>query len=291
MEENKYYLYRHIRLDSGVPFYIGIGTKPDKYNTYEGEYSRAFSKSNRNRYWKNIVSKHGYKVDILFECGDRKIIEEKEVEFIKLYGRVDLGKGTLVNLTDGGEGVPNLNEETKSFIKQKLIDTSKDPKIIKQRSDRMSLNWKNSNFRDKMSKKLNERNLDSEFKKKQSENAKIRCSNEDYLRGLSERTRLQWQDAEYKKEMTKRFSEQWLNDDYRTKVITKSKQTKSTPEYKNKIKLIMSELKGVLVVDKETGIFYNSLPSACEAVNISYKLEKSRFDRGSKLARFIRAND
>jgi len=25
--ENKYYLYRHIRLDSNKPFYIGVGTK------------------------------------------------------------------------------------------------------------------------------------------------------------------------------------------------------------------------------------------------------------------------
>lgn len=28
----------------------------------------------------------------------------KEIELISLYGRRDLGKGTLVNFTDGGEG-------------------------------------------------------------------------------------------------------------------------------------------------------------------------------------------
>lgn len=28
----KYYLYRHIRLDLGSPFYIGIGTKRDCKN-------------------------------------------------------------------------------------------------------------------------------------------------------------------------------------------------------------------------------------------------------------------
>ena len=36
----KYYLYRHIRLDLGSPFYIGIG-KTEK---------RAYSKKNRNKY-------------------------------------------------------------------------------------------------------------------------------------------------------------------------------------------------------------------------------------------------
>ena len=34
----------------------------------------------------------------------KEIAEEKEKEFIKLYGRRDLGLGTLVNLTDGGYG-------------------------------------------------------------------------------------------------------------------------------------------------------------------------------------------
>jgi hypothetical protein len=38
------------------------------------------------------------------ESDDYEFIKQKEIEFIALYGRKNLGKGSLVNLTDGGEG-------------------------------------------------------------------------------------------------------------------------------------------------------------------------------------------
>lgn len=41
----KYYLYRHIRLDTGNVFYVGIGTG-----------RRAWKKENRNKHWHNIVN-------------------------------------------------------------------------------------------------------------------------------------------------------------------------------------------------------------------------------------------
>lgn len=87
-------VYRHIRLDVNKVFYIGIG-KSDK---------RAYDKNGRNQYWKNIVNSTDYRVDILFDDLTWEEACEKEKEFISLYGRIDLGKGTLVNLTDGGEG-------------------------------------------------------------------------------------------------------------------------------------------------------------------------------------------
>jgi hypothetical protein len=50
----KYYLYRHIRIDNGQPFYIGIGSKIYKQNksfsTLRSEYSRAYTKYGRNIY-------------------------------------------------------------------------------------------------------------------------------------------------------------------------------------------------------------------------------------------------
>ncbi len=117
-----YYLYRHIRLDTREVFYVGVGSKPnDKSikrlgNTYKSEYYRAFDKCERNLFWNNIVNKAGYCVQIMFECNDYNAVLLKEREFIKLYGRRDLGLGTLVNMTDGGEGnqgILNLNTQVK----------------------------------------------------------------------------------------------------------------------------------------------------------------------------------
>ena len=102
------YVYRHIRLDKNEPFYIGIGS--DK------EYKRASTNTKRNKHWVNI-SKFGYEVDILFDglTWDEACIKEKE--FISLYGRKDKNKGSLCNLTDGGDGclgrIVTFSEESK----------------------------------------------------------------------------------------------------------------------------------------------------------------------------------
>lgn len=105
----KYYLYRHIRLDTNQVFYIGIGSKRDSinYQKIKTEYSRAYSKHERSEYWKNIVSKYSYKIEIILESNDYEFIKQKEIEFIALYGRKDLKKGMLCNMTDGGDGIVN----------------------------------------------------------------------------------------------------------------------------------------------------------------------------------------
>jgi len=100
---NQFYLYRHIRLDKNEVFYVGIGKKPKKYNGHRTEYKRAFTSHKRTKFWKQIVSKTEYRVEIMLESDNLDFIKEREIEFISLYGRKDQKKGTLVNLTDGGE--------------------------------------------------------------------------------------------------------------------------------------------------------------------------------------------
>jgi hypothetical protein len=112
VEEGKHYLYRHIRLDNNQVFYIGIGTK-NKKNIYK----RAYSDTSRNTYWKHITNNTDYKIDIVLESDDYEFIKEKEKEFIALYGRKDLHLGTLVNLTDGGDGTIG-RKHTKEAIKK-----------------------------------------------------------------------------------------------------------------------------------------------------------------------------
>lgn len=104
-EERKGYLYRHIRLDTNEVFYIGISMANHGINIENG-YSpvRAKNYSKRSIFWKNITNRTEYKIEILFKDKPKKFLLEKEKELIKLYGRRDLQEGTLVNLTDGGEG-------------------------------------------------------------------------------------------------------------------------------------------------------------------------------------------
>ena len=90
------YVYRHIRLDKNEPFYIGIGS--------DDRYYRANAKAHRNKVWKGIIKRTDYKVQIFIDGISYEEAKEKEIEFIKLYGRINLKTGTLCNLTDGGDG-------------------------------------------------------------------------------------------------------------------------------------------------------------------------------------------
>jgi hypothetical protein len=101
------YVYRHIRLDKNEPFYIGIGEKE----------KRAYSIYDRSALWKKIVKKSNYEVEILFYDLTWEKACEKEKEFIKLYGRIDLKNGCLANLTDGGEGATGYKHSKESYLK------------------------------------------------------------------------------------------------------------------------------------------------------------------------------
>lgn len=121
------YLYRHIRLDKNIPFYIGIGN--------DTTYRRARTSNNRNKMWHNIVNKTSFEVEILLDDIPHEFAKLKEKEFIKLYGRKDLWLGPLVNCTDGGEGNTNWSEIQKIRYAEKRKGYKPTPETIKKLSE------------------------------------------------------------------------------------------------------------------------------------------------------------
>lgn len=115
------YLYRHIRLDTNEPFYIGVGG----LLTDDGFY-RAYKKTNRSVFWKNIVAKTSYKVEIMLNDISYEEAMQREKYFINLYGRRNINTGILVNLTDGGDGCNNMkhSEEIKKIQSQRVSGIS-----------------------------------------------------------------------------------------------------------------------------------------------------------------------
>lgn len=125
---SQFYLYRHIRPDTNQVFYVGIGSIPKRnVTTFETEHSRAFdvSKWKRSEYWQRVFTKCNkqIEIDILYESSSYDEIKEKEKEFIKLYGRHDLQKGSLVNLTDGGDG--NVGLKHSESTRKKMSESAK----------------------------------------------------------------------------------------------------------------------------------------------------------------------
>lgn len=91
--ENRYKLYFHLKKSNKDVFYVGIGNE-----------KRPFDKKGRTVFWRNVVNKHGYEVQIIKENLTWEQACVAEIFWIKTFGRRDRGEGELVNLTDGGDG-------------------------------------------------------------------------------------------------------------------------------------------------------------------------------------------
>lgn len=115
---NMHYLYRHIRLDTNQVFYIGLGTKTrqDMFLTVKSEFYRAYDFKKRNIVWKRIAAKTDIRVEILFESDNLSFIQQKEKEFISMYGRLVDQTGLLANLAEGGDSQTyNMNVKVKQL--------------------------------------------------------------------------------------------------------------------------------------------------------------------------------
>lgn len=192
-------VYRHRRNDNFEVFYIGIG-KTDK---------RAYSEFSRNPFWKNIVAKTGYKVEIIARPNSWEDCCELEQLLISEYGRADLGNGNLVNLTNGGEGVVGnvvseegrkkmsiafkgrkLSEETKIKIgksqlgrtaseetKAKLSLAKKGKTLSEEHKEKLRLSKQNISDDTKARMKAAKQNISEETKAKMSLAKKGKISN------------------------------------------------------------------------------------------------------------------
>ena len=137
----RFYLYRHVRNDLNQPFYIGIGKKKEKkigFRHNESEYRRAYSPHSRSGFWYNIA-KNGYEVEIMYESNSHEEIKQKEIEFVRLYGRRSLGNGPLVNLTDGGDGVLRMpiSDETREKMRKSQLGKKQSPEQIAKRVEKL----------------------------------------------------------------------------------------------------------------------------------------------------------
>lgn len=117
LNDNNYCIYRHIK-PCGETFYIGIGNK-----------RRPYKKSDRNKYWHNVVNKYGYEIQVLKSDLSWEDAKELEIVLISYYGRKDLKTGCLVNMTEGGNGTLGFTRVLPQEQKNK-ISLSLSKKVI-----------------------------------------------------------------------------------------------------------------------------------------------------------------
>ena len=198
--EKKYYIYAHINAVKNEIFYIG-----------KGYGKRAFIKSNRSSIWKRTVKKYNYVIDILEDNLTEEEAFEREKFYIAKIGRRDLGKGTLINFTNGGEGSSGMiiSEETR----KKKSEASKGRKNSEETINRMKIAQQNRSdeTKQKMSKSMKGRKFSDETKQKLSEAKKGKSPWNKGIKGCgkgritSEETKQKQREAALNRINSKRF--------------------------------------------------------------------------------------
>jgi hypothetical protein len=147
-------------------FYVGIGK-----NTQRAYHKR---KNDRSDFWRKIVAKSGYTVQITHTdlCWEEACAIEKYL--ICFYGRRDIDLGNLCNLTDGGDGsvghinskssnikksitIKNLykNDDFRRNQRQNTLIAMKTPIARKNKSIAMKKVYENIEYKNKIDKHLN----------------------------------------------------------------------------------------------------------------------------------------
>jgi hypothetical protein len=103
-----FYIYEHIRPDTGAVFYVGKGCK-----------KRAFHFYGRSEYWHRVVNKYGKpNVNIVAQNLTEELAFLAEQEYIDVLKRRGI---KLINLSNGGSGTSGHKhtDKTKEVLRQK----------------------------------------------------------------------------------------------------------------------------------------------------------------------------
>lgn len=252
--DSNFYIYRHIRLDTNTPFYVG-----------KGKDKRAYSKQ-RNNYWHRIVSKYGYVVEMIEENLTEDQAFAKEIELIKLYKSQGFCEA---NFTDGGDGASGLNHSEE--IKKRISEANKGQipwnkgktgvysgESLKKMSEETK-GEKNSQFGKTPSKETRKKLSDAN--KGENNGFYGKTHSEETREGISKARK----GKKLSKETRKKMSEAQKGENNHNYGKTTSEETKKRISESNKGKIPVNRKK---VICTKTNIIYVSAKEAAELMNM-----------------------
>lgn len=207
------YVYRDPRPNkNNQPVYVGKGTGDrDLSHWSRGSHNKPFQDFLSHIKRKGLVAL----CERVFESALEQEAFDKEIELIAIYGRRDIGTGTLFNRTDGGEGASGAvrTEEQKlnigKFSRKNWGDEQYRKKIITSQSKAQSTP-KAKDIKSKNSKKLWE------------EKGNVMIANITAARNTDES----------KAKTSAQAKAQWVNEEYRAKQTANNKEIANREEVK-----------------------------------------------------------
>jgi len=131
--ENRFYVYEHLRSDTGAIFYVGKGT---------GKRCFVRSHHHRNEFWQRTEKKAGgFCIHIVAKNVDEELaflIEQERIEQLRTIGI------RLCNMTDGGDGVSGLIRTPE--WRRKIGDKHKGKVVSKEIRAKISASVKASGY-------------------------------------------------------------------------------------------------------------------------------------------------
>lgn len=197
-----FYVYVHRRDDTGEIFYVGKGSRLKE----DRPFKRAFDESNgRSNFWKGVVSKAGGRVvEIVGVLPTEEGAFVLEKALIRHYRRRSDG-GTLVNLTEGGDGVSGVISS---------------PETIRKRSEGIRRVFERPEYLERCRDRLREMNQSPERRAQVSSEAKDRWASPGYRERLSQSMRRAQGVPERKERASHTSTLRWQDPLYRDKVLT-----------------------------------------------------------------------
>lgn len=101
MQDRRFYVYVHRRKTDGSIFYVGKGSG-----------KRCVEKQGRNIYWHRVATKYGWYCEKPYQNLTEPCAHSIEMMLIN-----SIGRKSLCNLSDGGEGSSNPSQETREKLR------------------------------------------------------------------------------------------------------------------------------------------------------------------------------
>jgi hypothetical protein len=215
---SKSYTYGLCRKD-GRLFYVGVGIR---HRVFHHSSSHGLSKDG-NKLKVRIIEKENADIRyvIFMVHNDRLKCLEVEAALVAAFGRVDMGTGTLSNLTDGGEIGPNgarisdearvrvkaarkrdapvlsaknkafwntLSEEAQEQKVERMRSRHKEPEVIAKIGNKSKERWADPVFKKKMSEK--QKTIQTELADVHSNNMKAKWSDPEFRAAMIESRRI-----------------------------------------------------------------------------------------------------
>ena len=181
-----YYTYAYLRED-GTPYYVG-----------KGKEKRAFVKHGRR-----IPVPPKNRILFLKQNLTEEEAFKHERYMIAVLGRKDLGTGILRNMTDGGDGLSNPNEQTRKKRGNSIRGIKRSKETLRKMSAAATGKKHSEETRRKISEAKRGTKASGETRKKMRE-AHQGTNNHFYGKTHSEETRRKWSET--------RKGRKWWND-------------------------------------------------------------------------------